>query len=57
MAIEIISRSISMKVCDRAMIELAISESAVRNVSAVRHVLAAPLSNYCLRSSPIFVDP
>ena len=37
MAIEIISRSISMKVWDRAGIKLATPKSAVRHVSAVRH--------------------
>ena len=38
MTVEIISRSISMKVCDRAGIELATPGSAVRFASVARHV-------------------
>ena len=38
MALEIISYSISTKVWDRAGIDLATPGSAVRHISAVRHV-------------------
>ena len=49
MTVEIISRSISMKVWDGAGIELATSESAVRLASVARHVTECatrPCSNF-----------
>ena len=46
MAIEVISRSISTEVWDRAGIELTTPGSAVRHLSAVRHV-----TDYAMRPS------
>ena len=43
MTVEIISRSISMKIWDWAGIEIATPGSAVRHVSAARHIMDCAL--------------